>query len=96
MAADGQSDNTAPNVEVQMKQKRVSACRKSVVIALTDIHLHLLNQTVDVSIVRWWVVCFSSGNSRSPPLVQILKSTACRLLFIAGKNGQLIAVTMLK
>ena len=43
MAADGQSDNTAPNVEVQMKQKRVSACRKSVVIALTDIHLHLLN-----------------------------------------------------
>lgn len=35
--------------------------------ALTDIHQSLLNiygdQTVDVGTVRWWVVCFSCGNS---------------------------------
>ena len=41
-----------------------------------DIHQHLLNvygdQTVDVSTVRQWVVCCSSGNSRSP-LLYILK-----------------------
>jgi len=44
--------------------------------AAIDIHQHLLNaygdQTVDVSTVRRWVVCFSSGNSRSP-LLYILK-----------------------
>ena len=36
---------------------------------------------------------FSSG---SPLLVQILMSTACRLLFISSENAQLIVVTMLK
>ena len=61
-------------------------------IALTDIHQHLLNvcrdQTVDVGTVRWWVVCFSGGDndSASPLPVQIFTSTACRLLFIAGKK----------
>ena len=66
------------------------------------IHQHLLNiyvdPAVDVSTVRWWVVCFSSGdsNSGSPPLVQIFKCTACRLTFIAGKNVQLMIVTALK
>ena len=41
---------------------------------------------VDVGMVMGWVVCFSSGDSGSPPLVQILTSAACRLLFITGKT----------
>lgn len=41
-------------------------------MAPPDIHQHLLNvhgdQTAaDVSTVRWWVVCFSSGNSKTAP-----------------------------
>ena len=53
---------------------------------------------MDVSAVRQWVVCFSSGdsNSGSPMLVQTLTSMACRLLFITGKNAQLMVVTVLK
>jgi len=35
-------------------------------------------------------------DSGSPSLVQIFRSVACRLLFIAGKNAQLMVVTMLK
>ena len=68
-------------------------------MAPTDIHLRLPNaygdQTVDVSTVRWWVVHFSSGDSdiRSALLVQIVTSTACRLLFIAGENAMLMVVT---
>ena len=71
-------------------------------MASIDIGGHLLNvngdQTVDVSTVRQWVVCFSSDNinSGSPPLVQIVTSVACRLLFIAGKNAQLMVVIMWK
>jgi len=44
------------------------------------------------------MVPFSSGNSDSglPLLVQIVMSAACRLLFTAGKNAQLMVVTMLK
>ena len=37
-------------------------------VAPIDIHRHLLNvygdETVDVSIVRWWVVHFSKGDSK--------------------------------
>ena len=56
------------------------------------------DQAVDVSTLRQWVVRFSSsdGVCGSPPLVQILTSAACRLLFIAGKNTQLMVVTVLK
>jgi len=48
--------------------------------------------------MRQWVVCFSSGDSVSvsPPLVQLLLQAACRLLFIAGENAQLMVVTVLK
>ena len=71
-------------------------------MAPTDIPWCLLNvygyQTVDVGTVRWWVVHFSSGDSdlRSSPLVQVLTCMACRLLFIAGENAQLMVATMLK
>jgi len=40
--------------------------------------------------------CFSSGDSGSPPLVQIFVSSACRLLFIAGESTLLVVVTMLE
>jgi len=41
-------------------------------------------------------MCFSSGNSGSPLLVQLVTREACRLLVIAGKNTQLMMVTILK
>ena len=91
MAAEGQSDRMVSDVEVGMKQRHVikffHAEKK---MAPTDFHLQLLrvcrDQTVDVSTVRW-VVQFSSDNSGSPPLVQICRSTVCRLLFVLGKNA---------
>ena len=43
-----------------------------------------------------WVLHFSTGNSGSPPLVQIFTSMLCRLLFIVGENAQLTVVTMLE
>ena len=49
-----------------------------------------------MSTVRLWMVHFSSDNSRALPLVQILMSTACRLLFSAGENAELIVVTVVK
>ena len=52
------------------------------------------DDTGDMSTVKWWVVGFSSGDriSGSPLLVLIFKSAACRLMFIAGKNTQLMVV----
>ena len=51
-----------------------------------------------MSTVRQWVVHFSSSdcNSGSLPLVQISASAACRLLFTAGENAQLVMMTVLK
>ena len=97
MAAEGQSDTMMSDMEVHMKQRCVT---ESLHVAPTDIHLHLLkvyaDQAVEVSTVRWWVVHFSSGNSDSSPLLlQIVMSVACRLLVIAGKNAQLMVVTVL-
>jgi len=53
---------------------------------------------MDVSTVRWWVARFNTGisNSGSPPLVQAFMGMACRLLFIADENAELMVVTMLK
>ena len=68
--------------------------------APSDIPHHLLSingdQTMDVSTVRWWVVCFSSGNSDSgsPSLVQIFLSMVCRLLFISGESAQLMVTAL--
>jgi len=43
-------------------------------------------------------VCFSSGDgdSEASPVVQVLTSTASRLLFITGKNAEQVVVTLLK
>ena len=92
MAAEGQSDKMASDREVRMKQRCVTEfLHMQKKIAPTEIHQRLLNdhgdQTVEVSTVRQWVVHFSSGDSGSPPLVQIFTSMACRLLFIAGKKS---------
>ena len=83
----------ASDVELHMKQR----CRTGFVhaekMAPVDIHWCLLHvygdQTVDVSTVKQWVVHFSSGDSDSgsPPLMQIDKRAACRLLFTAGENA---------
>jgi len=35
-------------------------------------------------------------NSGSPPLVQIIMSVTCRLLFLVGENTELLVVTTLK
>lgn len=66
----------------------------------SDIHQHLLNvcrdQNVDVCMVRWCVVHSSSENSilGSCLLVQIVMSSACRPLFIAEENAQIMVVAM--
>ena len=51
-----------------------------------------------VSTVSWSVVCFISDNSNSdsPPLVQMFTSVACRLLFNAGENAELVVATVLE
>ena len=67
MTAEGQFDKMESDMEVRMKQRCVSEFLQAEKIAPNDIHRRLLNvygdHTVDVSTVRWWVACFSSGNS---------------------------------
>lgn len=43
---------------------------------------------MDGNTLRWWVMCFSYGDSSSglPLLVQIFMSTLCSVFFIAGKK----------
>ena len=80
MVAEGKSDKMASNLEVRMKQKCAIEFLHAEKMAPTDIHWHFLNiygdQTVDVSTVKWWVVCFSKGDSGSPLLVEIFMSVA--------------------
>jgi len=63
----GQSNKMAPGIEVCMKQRFVIEFLHVEKFALNDIHRCLLNvhrdQTVDVSTVRQWMACFSSGDS---------------------------------
>ena len=62
MAAEGHS-----NMEVRVKQRCVTEFLHLEKMAPTDSHQFLLSiygdQTVDVSTVRQWVVCFSSDDS---------------------------------
>jgi len=41
---------------------------------------------VDVSAMKRWVVHLISGDSGSPPLVQLFMSVECRHLFPVGKK----------
>lgn len=80
-----------PDLKVHMKKRCVTEFLYEEETLPINIHGQLLNvsrdQTVDVRAVRQWTVCFSSGNSRLPPLMEIVMSTAYRLLFMAGKNA---------
>ena len=87
-------------MEVQMKQRCGTEFLHMEKIAPTDIHQHLLNvsvdQTVDVSTERLWVVHFSSGSSGSPQLLQTFTSVACRLLLITSKYTSPVMAAVLK
>ena len=89
LAVEGQYDKMASDVEVCVKQRCGAEFLHAEKMAPVDIHECLLNvsgdQTVDASTARWWVVCFSSGDSGSLLLAQTL-SMACRLFFTVGKN----------
>ena len=69
MAVEGHSGKMVSDMEEHMKQRFVIEFLHEEKMAPTAIHQHLLNvygdQTADVSTVRWWVVCFCSGNSKS-------------------------------
>ena len=68
MAAEEQSDRWVSDIEVHVKQKCATEFLHEEKMALTDMHQCLLNvygdQTGDVSVVRGWVVSFSSGVSK--------------------------------
>ena len=102
MAAEGQSDRMACDKELHKKQKCITEFLHVEKNSPTDIHQSLQNiygdQIVDVRTASQWVVLFSNDNSygRSSPLVQVLTSMACRLLFIAGQNASLMVVTVVK
>ena len=74
MAVEGQSVKVASDMEMQMKQRCAIEFIHEEKVASIDIHQCLLNvygdQTVDMSTVSWWVVCFSSGenNMREKPM----------------------------
>ena len=65
MASEGQSDQMVSDTEARMKQKYATEFLHVEKKASTDIHWCLLNvcgdQTVDVSVMRRWVVCFSNN-----------------------------------
>ena len=62
-----ESEKMASNMEVCMNQSCVTEFLHAEKMAAIDIHSCLLNvygnQTVDMSTVRQWVMCFSSGDS---------------------------------
>ena len=73
MAVEGQSVKVASDMEMQMKQRCAIEFIHEEKVASIDIHQCLLNvygvQTVDMNIVKWWVVSFSSceSNVRDKP-----------------------------
>ena len=94
IAAEGQSDRMASDMEVQMKQRCVAEFFHAPMeekIAPIDIHQCLMtvdgDQTVSVSTMRWTVHFSGDSNSGSPLLVHIFTSTSCRLLLITGENA---------
>ena len=91
MSAEGHSDKTVSNMEVHVKKRYGTEFLQEEKTAATDIRQCFLNvyedQVVNVSTVRRLVVHFCTGYGRSPPLVQICMSVACRLLFTAAKNA---------
>ena len=102
MVVEGQSDRMASVMEMWMKQRCVTEFLYAEKVAYTDLIRCLLNtdedHLVDMSTVRQRVVQFSSGISdNKPPLPgQMCMMVACRLLFITGKNSDLMVMTVEK
>ena len=102
MAAEGQSDRMASNMEEHGKQRHATEFLRVEKMALVDSHRSLLNtdedHLVDMSTVRQRVVQFSSGisDNKAPLPGQMCMMVACRLLFITGKNAPIRAVTIEK
>ena len=101
MAAEGQSDTMASDMEVCMKQRCVIEFLHKEKIASVDIYQHFEcfwrptsgcehSETVDdVFQQRWqWQWVISTGRD--------IYEHGMYLLFIAGKNAQLMVVTVLK
>ena len=67
MAAEGQYDKMAVDIEVCMKQRCATEILHVEKMASTDIHQCLLNvskdKTGNVSTEMWWVVRFNSSNN---------------------------------
>ena len=67
MAAEGQSDRMVSDMEVCVKQRCGIEFLHAAEIAPVAIHQCLLNvygdQTLDVSTVGWWVMCFSNTDN---------------------------------
>ena len=63
MVAEGQSDKTASDMEVPMKKRCVI---EFLHVENIDIHQHFLycywDKPVDVSTVKWWLMCLSSAD----------------------------------
>ena len=82
-AVEGQSGKMTSDMEVLMQQRYGVEFLPTEKMAPIDIHWCLVSiygdEPVAVSTVRWWAMHFSSGDSGSPPLVQVFMGTACRL-----------------
>ena len=96
MAAEGQSDRMVSDMEMRMKQRCVIEFLHVEKMVPTDIHWYLLNvcgdPTVDISTVRSWVVSQQRWQGGHLCWFRGLQSMACRLLFIAGKDEQLMVL----
>ena len=103
MAAKGQSDRMAFNMEVWIEQLCVTEFFHPGKMARTDIHWCLLNvdrdQTVDVSTVRRWVVRFSNASSWWQWITSAGANCyehGMQALFLTSKSTLLMVVTILK
>ena len=100
MAAEGQSDTMASDMEACMKERCVTEFLHMEKIAPIDIHQHLMNM---METEQWLWAQWGSGWCVSAVTVGhfwwcrfFASEESCRHLFIAGKNAHLMVMTMLK
>ena len=80
-----------------IRQKCVTKFFHMEKMASSDAHWHLeLFWRPNSGCEHSEAVSFNSCDSRSPLLVQIFTAATCRLLFIANKNAEVMAVATLK
>ena len=91
MAAEEQPDRRVSDMEVCMKERSVIEFLHEEKMASTDIHQCLLNvdgnQPVDVSTVRWLMVCFSRGGSN----VKVKPCCGQRCTMVAPQNEECLS-----